>query len=76
MPPSAAQTLNLIKQCRKLVCVGRNFAEHARELKNAVPTTPVLFLKPSTALLPQGKPIIIPKGCTSLHHYGSKSMVR
>ncbi len=34
----------------KIVCIGRNYAEHARELGNAVPTTPVVFIKPNSAL--------------------------
>lgn len=36
----------------KVVCVGRNYAEHAKELNNPIPTEPILFLKPATALLP------------------------
>ena len=35
----------------KIVCIARNYVDHAKELNNAVPTTPVLFLKPDTALL-------------------------
>ena len=35
----------------KIVCVGRNYAEHAKELNNPVPKEPVLFIKPSTALV-------------------------
>ena len=36
----------------KVVCVGRNYAEHARELNNPVPTSPILFIKPATAVVP------------------------
>ncbi|MBK8973869.1 MAG: fumarylacetoacetate hydrolase family protein [Hahellaceae bacterium] len=36
----------------KVVCVGRNYAEHAKELNNPVPTTPILFIKPNSAVVP------------------------
>lgn len=41
----------------KVVCVGRNYAEHARELNNPIPEEPILFIKPSTALLDMRQPI-------------------
>lgn len=41
----------------KVVCVGRNYAEHAKELNNPVPTEPLLFIKPSTAIVPLAEPI-------------------
>jgi len=44
----------------KVVCVGRNYAEHARELNNPVPSEPVLFIKPSTALVKLEQRIAIP----------------
>jgi 2-keto-4-pentenoate hydratase/2-oxohepta-3-ene-1,7-dioic acid hydratase in catechol pathway len=52
----------------KVVCVGRNYADHARELNNPVPTEPVLFIKPSTALCPIGEPIRRPEGKGSCHY--------
>lgn len=53
---------------RKIVCVGRNYGAHAAELGNPVPEKPILFLKPTSSYLSEGKPIKIPKGCSSLHH--------
>ncbi|XP_063285023.1 acylpyruvase FAHD1, mitochondrial [Pelobates fuscus] len=53
---------------RKIICVGRNYAEHAKELKNAVPTEPVLFLKPPTAYVKEGSPVIMPYYSNNLHH--------
>uniref|UniRef100_UPI00398ECC53 oxaloacetate tautomerase FAHD1, mitochondrial n=1 Tax=Pristiophorus japonicus TaxID=55135 RepID=UPI00398ECC53 len=54
---------------RKIVCVGRNYADHARELKNPVPSTePLLFLKPPSAYVRPGSPILLPYYCHSLHH--------
>ncbi len=42
----------------KIFCIGRNYIEHAKELNNAVPTSPLIFMKPSTALLTDGKPFL------------------
>lgn len=52
----------------KIICVGRNYAEHARELKNEVPSEPVIFLKPDTALLPKGHPFFYPDHTSDLHY--------
>lgn len=52
----------------KIICVGRNYAEHAKELNNAVPTEPVLFIKPETALLPKRNPFYYPDFTKDLHH--------
>jgi acylpyruvate hydrolase len=52
----------------KMVCVGRNYAEHARELGNEVPKKPVIFLKPSTAVIYSGGKIIKPSFGNDLHH--------
>lgn len=49
-------------QGRKIIAIGRNFAEHAKELNNAVPTEPFFFLKPTTSYLDNGGKIEIPKG--------------
>lgn len=52
----------------KVVCVGRNYAAHAKELGNAVPEAPILFLKPATALVPLEPAFTIPSGRGSCHH--------
>ncbi len=52
----------------KVVCIGRNYAEHARELNNPTPDDPVLFIKPSTALCNAKSPIQLPKGQGAVHH--------
>ncbi|KAJ3192518.1 hypothetical protein HK101_006375 [Irineochytrium annulatum] len=52
---------------RKIVAIGRNYAEHAKELGNAVPKSPFFFLKPPSSYLLQGGSIEIPKGVT-VHH--------
>src|SRR3982750_3145419 len=45
----------------KIVCVGRNYAEHAKELGNEVPQEPLIFLKPPSALISDGDPIVYPR---------------
>ena len=52
----------------KIVCVGRNYAEHAKELGNEVADKPVLFLKPSSAVIYSGEEIIYPSFGNELHH--------
>ncbi len=52
----------------KIICVGRNYADHARELNNDVPTEPVIFLKPDSALLKDGKAFYLPDHLGEIHH--------
>ncbi|XP_073239687.1 uncharacterized protein [Porites lutea] len=53
---------------RNIIGVGRNFREHAAELGNPVPKTPLIFLKPPSSYLQQGGKIKVPPGCKKLHH--------
>ncbi|XP_062956220.1 acylpyruvase FAHD1, mitochondrial [Cynocephalus volans] len=53
---------------KNIVCVGRNYAEHAQEMGSAVLREPVLFLKPSTAYVPEGAPIPMPAYTRDLQH--------
>jgi 2-keto-4-pentenoate hydratase/2-oxohepta-3-ene-1,7-dioic acid hydratase in catechol pathway len=52
----------------KIICVGRNYVAHAKELNNEIPDEPVLFLKPDTALLRNNDPFYIPEWSNDLHH--------
>ena len=52
----------------KIVCVGRNYAEHARELGNEVPEKPVIFLKPASALIYDNDKVIHPDFSEDMHH--------
>lgn len=52
----------------KIIAIGRNYAEHAKELNNPVPTTPVIFMKPDTALLKENKPFYHPDFSEDVHH--------
>ena len=51
----------------KLICIGRNYAKHAKELGNALPEQPMVFLKPASALLSTGGKIIIPSMSSDVH---------
>ena len=52
----------------KIICIGRNYAEHAKEMKAEVPTAPVFFLKPPSAIIGEGQLIHIPPISNELHH--------
>ena len=52
----------------KIVCVGRNYAEHARELNNPIPDQPLLFIKPATAAVYATRPVVLPEGQGSVHY--------
>jgi 2-keto-4-pentenoate hydratase/2-oxohepta-3-ene-1,7-dioic acid hydratase in catechol pathway len=57
------QTVRLLPPCAptKIVCVGRNYPEHARELGNEVPAEPLIFLKPPSSLIASGDAIVYPQ---------------
>ncbi|HSK37370.1 MAG TPA: fumarylacetoacetate hydrolase family protein [Actinomycetota bacterium] len=59
----------------KVVAIGRNYAEHARELGNEVPPEPVLFLKPSTSVVGPGDPIVRPEGVGRVDFEGELAVV-
>ncbi|OFY92299.1 MAG: 2-hydroxyhepta-2,4-diene-1,7-dioate isomerase [Bacteroidetes bacterium RIFCSPLOWO2_12_FULL_31_6] len=52
----------------KIICIGRNYAEHAKEMNAAVPTEPVFFLKPDTAIIKNGQPFYYPDFSKEIHH--------
>lgn len=52
----------------KVVCVGRNYLQHIKELENEVPSEPLLFIKPSTALFSLIQPVVIPKNLGPCHN--------
>ncbi len=52
----------------KIIAIGRNYAEHAKELNNPVPTVPVIFMKPDTALLRENKAFYHPDFSEDIHH--------
>ena len=52
----------------KIICIGRNYAEHAKEMNSAIPTEPVFFLKPDTALIKDNQPFYYPDFSKEIHH--------
>ena len=52
----------------KIICIGRNYAEHAKEMKSEVPKEPVFFMKPDTALIKDNEPFYYPEFTKDLHH--------
>lgn len=52
----------------KILCIGRNYADHAKELNNPLPEAPMVFMKPPTALLVNDKPFYYPDFSNDIHH--------
>ncbi|MDA9972122.1 fumarylacetoacetate hydrolase family protein [Flavobacteriaceae bacterium] len=52
----------------KIICIGRNYTDHIKELENEKPTDPVVFLKPDTSVLLKGQPFFIPEFSQDIHH--------
>lgn len=52
----------------KIICIGRNYADHISELNNERPEEPVIFMKPDTAILPKKTPFVIPEFSKDVHH--------
>lgn len=52
----------------KIICIGRNYSEHAKELNNPIPAEPVFFMKPDTALLKDSEPFYLPDFSNDIHH--------
>jgi len=59
----------------KIVCVGRNYVEHAAELGNVVPERPLLFMKPPSALIEDGGQIVLPSVSERVEHEGEIGVV-
>lgn len=59
----------------KVVCVGKNYADHAKELGGEVPAQPVIFLKPSTTVIGENDPILLPSQSSNVHHEAELAVV-
>lgn len=59
----------------KIVCVGRNYVEHARELGNEVPQQPLIFMKPPSSIIADGEPIVLPPQSERVEHEGEIAVV-
>ncbi len=63
-PPSGVGGLIIMK----IICIGRNYANHIEELKNERPSEPVIFMKPDSAVLLKQHPFVIPEFSEDIHH--------
>jgi len=59
----------------KIVCVGKNYADHAKEMGGDVPVEPVIFLKPNTTVIGDGDFIVLPPQSTNVHHEAELAIV-
>ena len=64
-----------LPRASKIVCVGRNYAAHAKELGNDVPERPLIFLKPPSALIGDGEAILLPDASHRVEHEGEIGVV-
>jgi acylpyruvate hydrolase len=60
--------LKLELNSMKIICIGRNYIDHAKELNNDVPSEPIIFIKPKTAMIVDGKPLYYPEFTNDLHY--------
>jgi 2-keto-4-pentenoate hydratase/2-oxohepta-3-ene-1,7-dioic acid hydratase in catechol pathway len=72
VPPAVAARID---RPGKIVCIGRNYLEHARELGNEVPAEPLFFLKPSTSVIGDGDAIILPSQSERVEYEGEIGVV-
>lgn len=52
----------------KIICIGRNYIDHARELEHAIPEEPIFFMKPDSSLIRNNKPFFLPDFSDEIHH--------
>ena len=52
----------------KIICIGRNYSDHIRELSNVKPSNPVVFLKPDSSIIAKNQNFIIPSFSDDIHH--------
>jgi 2-keto-4-pentenoate hydratase/2-oxohepta-3-ene-1,7-dioic acid hydratase in catechol pathway len=59
----------------KIVCIGRNYVDHAKEMGNDVPKEPLIFLKPSTSVIGNGQSIVLPPQSQQVEHEGEIGII-
>jgi 2-keto-4-pentenoate hydratase/2-oxohepta-3-ene-1,7-dioic acid hydratase in catechol pathway len=59
----------------KIVCDGRNYRDHAKEMGNDVPTEPLIFLKPPSSVIRDGEPIVLPPQSSQVEHEGEIGVI-
>ena len=73
--PVVPSTRAAMRRPGKIVCVGRNYRDHAKELGNEVPAQPLLFLKPPSSVVRAGEPIVLPPASTRVEFEGEIGVV-
>jgi 2-keto-4-pentenoate hydratase/2-oxohepta-3-ene-1,7-dioic acid hydratase in catechol pathway len=73
--PLDSASLLFPAQPSKILCVGRNYADHAKELGNEPPAEPLIFLKPPSSLIAIGEKIVLPKLSQNVHYEGELTVV-
>src|SRR4026209_878012 len=73
--PLAAVKLLAPSEPTKILCVGRNYVEHAKELGNEVPKIPLIFMKPPSSVISNGETIILPPQSAQVEHEGELVVV-
>ncbi len=74
LPRSAGRPLCPV-QPRKILCIGRNYRAHAKEMGQDIPTSPLLFLKPPTSLLAPGETVVLPRESERVEHEAELGVV-
>ena len=59
----------------KVICVGKNYAEHAKEMGGEAPTEPMMFFKPNTSVVGPFDPVVLPAGSTEISYEGELAVV-
>ncbi|MGZ4552296.1 MAG: fumarylacetoacetate hydrolase family protein [Mycobacteriaceae bacterium] len=59
----------------KIICIGKNYAEHAAEMGSVPPADPVIFMKPSTTIIGPNVPIVLPSNSSEVHYEGELAVV-
>jgi 2-keto-4-pentenoate hydratase/2-oxohepta-3-ene-1,7-dioic acid hydratase in catechol pathway len=75
VPLADARLLAPVIPRSKVVGIGRNYADHAREMGNELPTKPMMFLVPNTAVVGPGDPVVLPEGSSELSYEGELAVV-
>lgn len=75
VPLADARLLAPVIPRSKVVGIGRNYADHAREMGNDLPSEPLMFLTPNTAVVGPGDPVVLPEGSTHVEYEGELAVV-
>jgi 2-keto-4-pentenoate hydratase/2-oxohepta-3-ene-1,7-dioic acid hydratase in catechol pathway len=65
----------IVQRPTKIVCVGRNYRDHAKEMGNDVPKEPLIFLKPPSSVIADGEPIMLPPQSAHVEHEGEIGVI-